>query len=132
MSFRANARNLGRTKTESFPRFLAFARNDILVRPFPFAVALLLTFSASADNAPVRFNRDVLPLFVKNCFACHGADPAKRKADFRVDDDSALYKALPSGSVPVVPGDRTTSELWKRISANDADDHMPRRIRASR
>ncbi|NUM53572.1 MAG: DUF1553 domain-containing protein [Candidatus Hydrogenedentes bacterium] len=74
----------------------------------------------------MRFNRDVLPIFVKNCFACHGADAAKRKADFRLDNDSALYRPIASGATPVVRGDRSASRLWNVIAASPfADDHMP-------
>ena len=31
-------------------------------------------------QAAVNYNRDVLPILVNKCFACHGTDQAKRKA----------------------------------------------------
>jgi len=73
----------------------------------------------------VVYNQDILPIFVKNCFGCHGHDGAKRKAGLRLDDDSALFTELKSGNVPVVPNMRDASELWLRVSTTVADDLMP-------
>ena len=125
MSFRANVRNLEGAYAHSFTRFLAFARNSIAI-VLLFALAFIFVSpNALAKPASVRFNRDVLPIFVKNCFSCHGADPAKRKADLRLDDDSALYNALPSGNVAVVPGDRSMSAMWQRVATHDTGEMMP-------
>ncbi|MCC6793945.1 MAG: DUF1553 domain-containing protein [Candidatus Hydrogenedentes bacterium] len=88
-------------------------------------VALFISANTFADPSPVRFNRDVLPIFVKNCYACHGADAAKRKASFRLDDDSTLFAALPSGNIAIVPGDRSMSALWRRVATKDSSDVMP-------
>jgi len=87
-------------------------------------IAVALVGYPATAQEPVRYNRDILPIFVKNCFTCHGHDGAKRKAGLRVDNDS-FYAALPSGSIPVVPKDREASELWVRITAQDPDDVMP-------
>ena len=106
VSFRADARNLEEEWICALSRHRAFARSfivSVLVCAIGFS---FFAANAVAGPAPVRFNRDALPIFVKNCFSCHGADAAKRKAEFRLDDDSTLYKALPSGNVAIVPGDR--------------------------
>ena len=41
--------------------------------------------SLSAAEPKIQFNRDVRPLLADACFACHGPDRAKRKADLRLD-----------------------------------------------
>lgn len=81
------------------------------------AAVCFIAVTGFAEQGNVRFNRDVLPIFVKNCFSCHGADPAKRKADFRLDNDSTLYRPLDSGQAAVAPGDRSASRLWDLIAA---------------
>lgn len=102
------------------------AMHTRLKRPVFIAILSWVAALASlADQRTVRFNRDVLPIFVKNCFTCHGMDAAKRKAGLRVDNGSVLYHPLPSGDVAVVPNNRAASALWQRVSTNDAKDRMP-------
>jgi hypothetical protein len=72
----------------------------------------------------VEFNRDIRPLLSDNCYACHGPDKNKRKADLRIDTrEGLLGKAGHTGVV--VPGKPDESDLWKRISSTDADERMP-------
>src|SRR5690606_13102377 len=71
------------------------------------------------------FNRDIRPILSQNCFACHGADSASRKADLRLDrfeDAIAVREDVPSA---IVPGKPDASELMKRILTDDEDDVMP-------
>lgn len=80
------------------------------------AVALIAA-PAFADEKPVSFVRDVRPILVKNCYACHGPDDKQRKAKLRFDiEESAKSKVI-------VPGD-ADSELLKRVASHD-DDRMP-------
>ncbi len=68
---------------------------------------------------PVQYNRDVRPIFVENCFACHGADSSARKAGLRLDRrEDAIKKAL-------VPGKPDDSELVRRILADEKGVVMP-------
>jgi len=67
---------------------------------------------------PVKFSRDVLPILVENCFACHGFDEKNRKADLRLDERQAALDAI-------VPGDPEKSELWLRVIASESDEIMP-------
>ena len=83
----------------------------------------LLTFATTATAAPpatIEYNRDIRPILNENCFACHGADSASRKADLRLDrrDDAIAAEAF-------VPGDTDNSELLERIRTADPDEIMP-------
>lgn len=79
----------------------------------------------ASNLEPVNFNRDIRPILSNNCYQCHGPDEATRKAKLRLDDGEGLFAALKSGNVPVVPGDREKSELWKRITTEASADKMP-------
>ena len=71
--------------------------------------------------APIDFNRDIRPMLSDTCFACHGPDPAQRKAGLRFDiKEGAFAKAG-----VIVPGDSSSSRLIKRISATEPEMRMP-------
>lgn len=72
----------------------------------------------------VEFNRDIRPILSDNCFACHGPDKNKRKADLRLDTQDGLLGKLGHTGV-VVPGKPDDSELFRRICSKDADERMP-------
>jgi mono/diheme cytochrome c family protein len=90
-----------------------------------FGVMVALSWRAGATEPKVDFNRDVRPILSDNCFACHGPDDAKRKSGLRLDLKESAYKAAKSGKVALVPGDPAQSELVRRITTSDEDDHMP-------
>ena len=80
----------------------------------------------SLGQAAVSFNRDVLPILAGKCFACHGVDHAKRKADLRLDEKASAYVER-DGVRAVVPGQPEASELVARIFSADVDEVMPPR-----
>ncbi|MEZ0277420.1 MAG: DUF1549 domain-containing protein, partial [Roseimicrobium sp.] len=101
-----------------------------LFSPLRSCSSLVLTFlvaSAShvAAAGKVSFNRDVRPILSDNCFACHGFDAKKRKADLRLDTAEGAYHADKDGVQPVKPGNPDASSVWQRIITTDADDLMP-------
>jgi hypothetical protein len=88
-----------------------------------FALALVLGLALTGTGLAadrLSYNRDIRPILVENCFSCHGADGAGRKADLRLDqrDD-----AVESGAI--VPGDIDSSVMLDRIFSEDPDEVMP-------
>ncbi|MFM8893694.1 MAG: DUF1549 domain-containing protein, partial [Planctomycetia bacterium] len=90
---------------------------------FPREPAGITAGVARAAEAPPRtlsFNRDIRPILVENCFGCHGADSAARKADLRLDQRDA---AVESGAI--APGDPDSSVVLDRIFSDDPEEMMP-------
>ena len=85
-------------------------------------LALCLGYlSSPRAGEPVQFNRDIRPILSDNCFACHGFDSNKRKADLRLD---VFSDALYTDEI-LVPGSPGKSALYQRINPSDHDDVMP-------
>ena len=83
------------------------------------------TVSSSSNQVEgqVDFNRDILPVFAKNCIKCHGADD--KAADLGLDSAIALSEANADGKI-IVPDNPEESELFRRISLPaDNGDIMP-------
>ncbi|MDX1961701.1 MAG: DUF1553 domain-containing protein [Pirellulales bacterium] len=73
----------------------------------------------SADQL-IKYNRDIRPILVENCFACHGADSAARQAELRLDKREA---AIQKGALS--PGAPDKSALIERILSSDPEMVMP-------
>ncbi len=94
-----------------------------------FAVAAVWAVASPARaEAPVPkeidFNRDVRTILSNNCFACHGPDKNKRKADLRLDTLEGITAVLEDRHV-TVPGHPEKSELFLRVTTQDPDERMP-------
>jgi hypothetical protein len=76
--------------------------------------------SAYAADKNISYNRDVRPILAENCFACHGADSASRKADLRLDLRDEAIK-----SEAIIPGDVEKSALLSRIFSENRSHVMP-------
>ena len=87
------------------------------------ATALMVSLCAfraqAAGDGKVDFNRDIRPLLSDRCFHCHGPDAARRKADLRLDIEAEAKKFA------ISPGDLGDSDMFRRISSDDPDEHMP-------
>ena len=95
------------------------------VKHLRFNLLILLTFTASLGSAQVDFNRDIRPLLSDRCFACHGPDAKVRKANLRLYMREELFKKRGDLHI-VVPGAPEQSELYRRITATDPAEQMPR------
>lgn len=79
----------------------------------------LSNLSISAEER-VRFNRDIRPILSDKCFSCHGPDSSKRQAGLRLDVREAAI-----GQGVILPGDPQASEVLRRVTSSDPEEHMP-------
>jgi hypothetical protein len=84
----------------------------------------LAGFSSAALPDRISFNQHIRPILSDKCFACHGLDAKRRKADLRLDLAEGAY-ADSDGVRAIVPGDLAKSEAWLRINSKDEDEVMP-------
>jgi WD40 repeat protein len=92
--------------------------------PFRLVLALCLcSIVRSGGGEEVSFRRDVAPLLLDNCLACHGAK--KAEGGYRVDSFDRLIKEGDSGLAGVTSSELEDSELWRRLASEDADERMP-------
>jgi len=90
---------------------------------------LLLLSSAThtlAADAP-GFRRDIAPILIKNCLACHGPD--KASGSWRADTFARLSRDGGSGPA-LVPGKPLESTLYTLLVAGDAAVRMPKKADA--
>ncbi|MBX3745765.1 MAG: DUF1553 domain-containing protein [Verrucomicrobiae bacterium] len=104
--------------------FSAFGRG-LALGWFPVAALSWLACLPVAPAEAIRFDRDIRPILVENCLACHGPDPATRKAGLRLDTREGVFEGGRRRDASVVPGDPEASPLWQRIETEDAADIMP-------
>lgn len=89
------------------------------------AASLVSTTSGSSGaQDKVDYATQLRPILEVYCYECHGADEARREADFRVDQKSGAFADL-GGYLSIVPGKPNDSELYLRVSADFAEDRMP-------
>jgi len=94
-------------------------------RIFGKAISLLFVSAACVGAADVpSFDRDIRPILSDRCYACHGPDEKKRKADLRLDTREGALADL-GGYQAIVPGQPNESELIARILSDDVDEMMP-------
>jgi hypothetical protein len=73
----------------------------------------------------ISFNEHIRPIFIHNCFRCHGSDPGSRKAELRLDRPEFAFAPRANGLPVIVKGDPGQSALVRRISSTDPDVVMP-------
>lgn len=89
------------------------------------ALVLLAGFAlprvAAAD--PASFKRDIAPLLLDNCLACHG--PKKAEGGYRIDTFERATAAGDSTQPGFLAGKLEESEAFRRIVSTDKAERMP-------
>ena len=88
-------------------------------------VLILLAMTLAVRSllaADVDYGRDIKPLLMEKCSACHGA--LKQEAGLRLDAATLIRQGGDSGAA-IVPGAASESLLLQRVVAEDADERMP-------
>lgn len=93
----------------------------VVVAAFGLAACVFCAPAGAED--PVSFTNQIAPILVKNCEACHGATEAE--SGYRVGNFNLVIKPGDSETPVVTPGKADESELFARISTDDADVRMP-------
>lgn len=92
------------------------------------ALAIALTFLGcpwALARIEVDFDREVRPILVANCYACHGPHDETREAGLRFDQPAVATARLKSGKRAIVPGSPQESEILLRLCSGDPKVHMP-------
>ncbi len=82
----------------------------------------------ASENLPevIDYNFHVKPILSDKCFACHGPDAQKQKAELRLDIEENALKMLASGNGhAITPGRVGKSLLVDRIISNEEEFQMP-------
>src|SRR5688500_2842630 len=86
------------------------------------ASLLVAAPSAQADDE-VSFRKDVAPIFLSNCLACHGAK--KAEGSYRLDSFERVSQPGDTGAAPVTAAKLDESELYRRLTSTDEGERMP-------
>src|SRR5579862_1904555 len=74
--------------------------------------------------AKVDFAADVQPIFREHCIACHG--PSQQMRGLRLDRRrSVMPNRVGANGADIVPGNSADSEVYFRVTTDDAKLQMP-------
>lgn len=82
------------------------------------------TAEPSAQPEPVSFRRDIAPILVQRCLACHG--DREPQGEYQLATFELLKKHGYSDSPIVTASKPEESELYNLVAAEDADVRMPK------
>jgi len=71
------------------------------------------------SRTKVDYNAEVKPILNKHCISCHGG--VKRQGGFSLLFRSEALAINKSGKAAIIPGDAASSEMIKRLSAQDPE-----------
>lgn len=93
-----------------------------MMRSFICLCLLTCPISLAADDA-VSFRRDIAPILLVQCQACHG--PKQAEGGYRVDTFAHVMDAGDSEVSPFTAEKVDESEVFRRITSTDEDERMP-------
>ncbi len=76
-----------------------------------------------AQNVDDSFGKEIAPILVRNCLACHGGDTVEGGWDIQLIQ--GIFQSGDSGLASVVPGAAAESELLHRMRTDDESLRMP-------
>jgi mono/diheme cytochrome c family protein len=76
----------------------------------------------TSNSAPIDFQKDIQPLFEKNCYVCHG--PNTQTSGFRLDLKQAAFAGGKNGKA-IIPGKALESPLYARVAGLGGVSRMP-------
>ena len=88
-------------------------------------VILLSSWPALAVDRTIEFNRDIRPILSDKCYRCHGTDATAKGIPLRLDSEAAATADLGDNKHAIVPGNPESSQLVRRITAEDEAIRMP-------
>ena len=86
------------------------------------AAITILPSVVAADEA-VSFRKDIAPILLDSCVACHG--PKKAEGGYRVDSYERVTKEGDSAMAGFAASSLDDSEAFRRIISEDAEERMP-------
>ena len=108
-----------------FPRLIVFASFFALSC---IAVATESEPGPGPDSSntlhPVSYQRDIEPIFRRQCFGCHQG--AKQLGNYMMTDFASLVAGGESGEAAIVAGDASASYLIDQITQTDGRAEMPK------
>ncbi len=94
----------------------------LLHTPSPLAQSPVGPGTGGASSEKVEFQKDIQPIFEKNCFSCHGT--TTQMNGLRLDSKEAAFAGGKSGKV-IMPGDASKSTLYQRVAGIGELARMP-------
>ena len=102
----------------------------VLISYFPLGSALCRADESpsgdgeSAAKGPVSFEKQIEPIFQRNCYGCHQG--AKQLGSYLMTDFASLVKGGETGEPAIVPGKPDESYLIDQITSVDGVAEMPK------
>ena len=88
-------------------------------------VILFPSWPIFAADRTIEFNRDIRPILSDKCYRCHGSDATAKGIPLRLDSEAAATADLGDNKHAIVPGNLESSQLVRRITAEDEAVRMP-------
>lgn len=87
-------------------------------------LSTIVNGDVSEDGVPVSFSREVAPILLDRCIACHGEK--NFKGEYQLLSYDSLMQSGESGETPIEPGDTVASYLLQLVVEEDSDLRMPK------
>src|SRR5882672_4207597 len=89
------------------------------------AFLVLLLACQTLRAGTLGYNRDVRPILSENCFPCHGAHSAARKANLRLDRFDDAIRPRKHSQPAILPNNARKRALVTHNTETYPDDLMP-------